>query len=363
MLREALALAGAAMTAAGGLTVEVTAHAASSPVIIDTPHGPVMLNGLQAGGDQAGQLLASIGSRPTPMLSPSQAQPFDACGANSRYCTNAKTYQVRNAPCNRNCDQISGGDIINVLEPVDYDINGPYAWWGITNDVQLSGGGHDDMCVIYADLDVDGSPTLIDDRLQGTQDVGTPQTLSFTVQAPIPGASAFATGTFLLADVRLIRPKAGARPDVQAQPFLVTVKGGAVWIDPNWQADATQMYRRLQRDDPEAQKQLVTDPQPAALLVTAGGKPKLAVYGDVTFVTNREVSERSGSENFSLFASTLDWLAERPTSIGVEPRNVAVYLTEAKRRAAANDPDLAPLRDRPEFRGIVTRSRVGSAHR
>ena len=59
-------------------------------------------------------------------------------------------------------------------------------------------------------------------------------------------------------------------------------------------------------------------PPPAA-------KPRLVVFGDTTFITNPLASADSGTQNFSLFASTLDWLAERPTSIGIEPRSLAVY--------------------------------------
>lgn len=258
MLREALTLMGVAMTAAGGLAVEATAHAASSPVVTDTPHGPVMPTGIQAGGDQAGQLLASIGSRPAPVLSPSQVSPFDACGANSTHCDNARSYEYRNVGCTRNCDQITGGDIVNVLEPTDYDPNGPYAWWGITNDVQLSGGGHDDMCVIYADLDVDGSPMLVDDRPQGTQDVGSPQTLSFTVQAPIPGAPTFASqvswdsypgriGSYLSSDFKTF-DTAWREQDGNCTSGSQALANGAIWRVANgttlgWHAGFTVYYR------------------------------------------------------------------------------------------------------------------------
>jgi hypothetical protein len=258
MLREALTLMGVAMTAAGGLAVEATAHAASSPMVIDTLHGPVMLTGIQAGGDQAGQLLASIGSRPAPVLARSDASPFDACGANSDHCTNARTYELRNAPCTRNCDQISGGDIINVLQPIDYDPNGPYAWWGLTNDVQLSGGGRDDMCVIYADLDADGSPTLVDDRPQGTQEVGSPRALSFTIQAPIPGAETFAStvswtsypgriGSYVSSDFKTF-DTAWREEDGNCTNGSQALANGAIWRVANgtplgWRAGFTVYYR------------------------------------------------------------------------------------------------------------------------
>jgi gliding motility-associatede transport system auxiliary component len=138
-------------------------------------------------------------------------------------------------------------------------------------------------------------------------------------------ANAFAKSIFVLSDVRSVRPARNARPEVQAQPLLTTVEGRDIWLEPNWQADPVQMYRQLQRREPEAVKKLSQDRLPTAVVVTAANKPKLVAFGDVTFLTNPEVSERSGSQNFALFASTLDWLGERPTSIGIEPRNLAVY--------------------------------------
>jgi hypothetical protein len=145
-------------------------------------------------------------------------------------------------------------------------------------------------------------------------------------------ATAFAGYPIPLTEVRLVRPgpaagdpRAGRRPDRLAQPLLLTVPNRVVWAERDWQADPAQMFQALRRNDPEAIKKLSKDPLPAAVVVTEAGKPKLAVFGDISFVTNRQAGERSGTQNFSLFASTLDWLAERPTSIGIEPRNLAVY--------------------------------------
>ena len=257
MLCHALASVAAAATAVSSLAATATtARAASPPVIVETPTGPVMVNGIQAGGSQAGRLLASVGSRPMPAASSTGARPYDACGAGSHDCTNAEVHQVLNLPCSRNCDQISGGDLVTVLDPVQYDEKGPYTWWGITNDVQLTG-NRDIMCVIYADLDVDGNPTLIDDRPQGTQDVGSPKNLSFTVQAPIPGAASFMTqmswtsypgriGSYLSSDFKTFdtawREQGGnCTRDSQA------LANGAIWRVPNgtpldWRAAFTVYY-------------------------------------------------------------------------------------------------------------------------
>jgi hypothetical protein len=148
-------------------------------------------------------------------------------------------------------------------------------------------------------------------------------------------ATAFTGTPFQLFGVRMVRPAAsgpGRRPDVQAEPLLVTRAGSYVWAEPKWDADVNDMVRGFAREDPASLNRLAKDPLPAAVVVTEGGKPRLAVFGDTTFVTNREVDERSGTQNFSLFASTLDWLAERPTSIGIEPRNLTVYSLEPTAR-------------------------------
>jgi hypothetical protein len=54
-------------------------------------------------------------------------------------------------------------------------------------------------------------------------------------------------------------------------------------------------------------------------------KPRVVVFGDATLVGNALVSERSPAANFAFFASTLDWLSERPTSVGVGARSLKYY--------------------------------------
>jgi hypothetical protein len=141
-------------------------------------------------------------------------------------------------------------------------------------------------------------------------------------------ATAFAGYPFILNnEVRLVRPAAAGRPggDSQAQALLTTVRGRDVWTESDWQADSTPQYKALRSGDASMEKRLAKEPLPAAVVVTSGGKPKLAAFGDVGFITNPSVAEGSGTQNFSLFASLLDWLAERSTSIGIEPRNMTVY--------------------------------------
>lgn len=175
-------------------TVVASGTSAVPPIVVDTPTGPVMTNGIVAFIRQTGQVVTRVGTRPVPVAAArGDATPADACGDGNTYCSNAQVYSVSNLPCNRNCDQITGGDVATVLTPASYDVNGAYSWWGLTNDVQLAG-GRDDMCVIYGDLDVNGPTILMDDRPQGTREIGSATNLSFTVSAPIPGSASFGTG-------------------------------------------------------------------------------------------------------------------------------------------------------------------------
>jgi hypothetical protein len=138
-------------------------------------------------------------------------------------------------------------------------------------------------------------------------------------------ATAFARTPFELRGVRLVRPGSGRRPDLQAQSLLVTDEGEAVWVEPKWNAVPTDMLRAIARRDAEALKRISQEPLSGAVVVAEGGKPRLAVFGATSFVTNQYAAESGEPQYFSLFASTLDWLAERSTSIGIEPRNLTVY--------------------------------------
>jgi hypothetical protein len=140
-------------------------------------------------------------------------------------------------------------------------------------------------------------------------------------------ANAFSNLAIELRGVRLIRPGSGGRrQDLQAQSLLVTREGDPVWVEPKWDANPSDMVRGLARSEAAAVKRISREPLPMAVVVTEANKPRLALFGNTNFVTNRNAAEESGRvSTFSLFASTLDWLSERPTSIGLEPRNLAVY--------------------------------------
>src|SRR5207248_2898367 len=58
-------------------------------------------------------------------------------------------------------------------------------------------------------------------------------------------------------------------------------------------------------------------------------KPRMVVVGNAVWVSNPYVDEARATEpNFDLFVGLLDWLRERPSNIGIEPRPYKNYLLD-----------------------------------
>jgi hypothetical protein len=159
------------------------------------------------------------------------------------------------------------------------------------------------------------------------------------LQAGNPLARAFSTQTFVFLSTRVVRPTNPPRnPGMKADALLTTRPGATVWTETDPQVNAYETIRRINTSDAEREKVVSPNPLSTAVAVGESGppsgmpgqpqpaaKPRLVVFGDTTFISNPLASADSGTQNFSLFASTLDWLAERPTSIGLDPRPLAVY--------------------------------------
>jgi hypothetical protein len=55
----------------------------------------------------------------------------------------------------------------------------------------------------------------------------------------------------------------------------------------------------------------------------------MAVFGFASFITNPRLDETRGvAAFFDFFAGTLDWLREKATNIGIEPRQYKNYMLE-----------------------------------
>lgn len=159
----------------------------------------------------------------------------------------------------------------------------------------------------------------------------------------LPLAAPFKNLTMQFFSCRVIRavPNAGGQSPYRATTLLTTmppVDQVPVWAEADLQANGMQVARSIISDKNVAAQRLAKQPLPFAVVVTETAralpgaaptpdKPKLAVYGDATFVSNA-LGGRSGeafSVMFDLFAGTLDWLRERPSNIGIEPRLAATY--------------------------------------
>lgn len=181
-------------------------------------------------------------------------------------------------------------------------------------------------------------------------------------RAANPVSSALGREMFVLQDVRPIRPRVipGAPPvGMQADTFLqapglnLTVTSRGVLnqflaLEPNLRADPAQVARDLlaQAEKGDISQKASKTPVPVAVTVTEPGeasrpddphaglpsrnaRPRLAVFGTSGFISNANMSETRGSGvNYPLIQSTLAWLADKPASIGLEPKRRNIYQLE-----------------------------------
>jgi ABC-type uncharacterized transport system len=65
-------------------------------------------------------------------------------------------------------------------------------------------------------------------------------------------------------------------------------------------------------------------PIPLALAVTEGEKPRIVVFGDTEFITNRDLAAARGT-NYSFVVSSIEWLAGREDLMGTRPKETTSY--------------------------------------
>jgi hypothetical protein len=158
------------------------------------------------------------------------------------------------------------------------------------------------------------------------------------VRSQNPVAVAFKGDVFQVAYSRPVRVSEGpGNPALRAEALLTTLQGLPVFTESSLTARPSQILDQMERE-PKQQERLTTRLPLAAVVTESAGpppspmggpppaaKPRLAVFGSATWVSNPYVDEQSPLPNFDLFVSTLDWLRERPTNIGVEPRTLKTY--------------------------------------
>lgn len=145
-----------------------------------------------------------------------------------------------------------------------------------------------------------------------------------------PVTAAFVVRRLPFDGVRLVRPAANAGPAVTPNALFVADPMTNIWAEQDLQVSGSQVSKLIVQD-PKERARLSRQPLPMTVAVTSGtppipggprpeAKPKLIVFGDATFVTNEILGSQAAVIYFDLFASSLEWLRERPANIGVEPR-------------------------------------------
>ncbi len=121
---------------------------------------------------------------------------------------------------------------------------------------------------------------------------------------------------------RVIRP-GGAPGRAKADPVMVSVpqiSPAAAVKDIAALRDPVKFSADL-RDEPNFIDR-IRNPLPIVVAVSVDNKPRMVVFGDTEFVSNYSlIAERGrGEEAYSLFVSSLEWMAEKEGLIGPRPK-------------------------------------------
>ena len=116
-----------------------------------------------------------------------------------------------------------------------------------------------------------------------------------------------------------------------AEALLISVED-AIWKTTNLTTPPQRLFREYLRTRPDERKDKMYNTMPVAVAVSDGGQtvpvpghtpvpgketPRMVVFGDATWVTNRALTQANGKDAKDLFTSCLSWLRERP-DIGVD---------------------------------------------
>jgi hypothetical protein len=163
---------------------------------------------------------------------------------------------------------------------------------------------------------------------------------------------------FYFNDVRTVKPSpAGPQGPGRfvAEPLLLVPGQLGVWTETNLRASPTAQVAELLKPENRDKLRARISPEPLSIAVTVGepsapdandphafmrqpGKdqqPRMVVFGDAGWVSNRAIGSERGRDNSELFTGALAWLRERP-SLG--------QVAEAKERKVFElkvDPDVA----------------------
>jgi hypothetical protein len=149
-------------------------------------------------------------------------------------------------------------------------------------------------------------------------------------QPPPRGTNPIVVGfqkeAFLLDLARTVRPEFGGT--FQADKLLeVRPERQDFWIETDLLPLATSPFAyavNLQRTG-RLEEKLSNEAVPVGVTVTdRDQKPRAVVIGDTSFASNASIARR-GIPYYDFFTSALEWLAERPSNIGIRPKEFSSY--------------------------------------
>jgi hypothetical protein len=162
---------------------------------------------------------------------------------------------------------------------------------------------------------VRGDPTAI--QVAVNPNNSTPVAQAFS--DPDSGASV----PFVMIDARSVEPTAEPKPGLQVEPFILAFAQQRIWIEKDMTHDPRGQAAELRKPGAELDKVLSRRPLPVAVTVTAvpagrprepqpsAATPRMAVFGDSTWLSNKILESQEGRYNYGVFSSTLAWLRER----------------------------------------------------
>lgn len=155
-----------------------------------------------------------------------------------------------------------------------------------------------------------------------------------------PLAAALARGRFLLEGARPVEALPARMPGAPlCEPLLDS--RGPVLVDTDLRTPPTLLFRNLGErglseratERPIPLAVISADPvfDPAdphrGMMGPSSQKPRLIVFGSSSLIHNRFIEETTPipNNNFDLISSTFDWLRERSTGLGIQPKTHAVF--------------------------------------
>jgi hypothetical protein len=157
---------------------------------------------------------------------------------------------------------------------------------------------------------------------------------------------------FRLTDVRTVTPappNPGAPSPYTAEPLLLALPEQLLVAEPDLNADVEVIASQLRENQDKLFEKIIQRAPSVAVTVSENsgaapqipghefmkqeGRPRMVVFGDASWASNREVEGRNGADNYDLFLSCVNWLRERP--------DLGTQAIEAKTRSEYRLPDKA----------------------